>query len=643
MTVRLSRVVLPLILIFLFLSAFQPPILPSENIENRISAPPSTGFKEGIGETPRERSLPAERTPLGPLSPITNYTIDAILIDGSHTVTASTTINYVNHAGVTFDELIFHLYPNAFASTPLVTIQDISYMGASLSYTVGGSDNTLLTVDLASPGPDTLAPGNNVTLELLYQIEVPESGSRFGWYYETSTSQPDFYTYQMGNWHPIIAVYDDRGWHTVPYSMGGESFYQDVATYDVHLTVPEDFVVAATGELQGITSGSGTRTWHWTTGPVREFTWCASPDFYTTSSLVRGVNITSYYLFEHALEGEIALEVAEACIPIFGDLFGPYPWGSLQVVETEIGALGMEYPQLVMIDRVLYGDYDTDYLEVVTAHEIGHEWFPFMVGTDSNAEPWIDEGFASFTEYAYIEYYYSYSDRQSYRGDDFDYYWDYVSDYGDDCINNSMDYWASNYGYYAYVYVKAPLVYDMLRFQVGNDTFYEAIRYIYEQNLHRNFRASDLQDLFEAAVGYSLDWFFDQWVFGSGVVTLNLDSVSVAQDGSSWVLSFNIIQEQITPVALWVPIQIVTEEGVVSTSVWMDAVAVNTYSITLSSFPDRLTLDPADLLLCQYRNWDTGEIPPRLVIQFLMIGAVVLVVIFAVAVIFIWYRRRQKF
>jgi len=70
-------------------------------------------------------------------------------------------------------------------------------------------------------------------------------------------------------------------------------------------------------------------------------------------------------------------------------------------------------------------------------------------------------------------------------------------------------------------------------------------------------------------VGYSLDWFFDRWVFGTGVVTLPLDSVGVAEDGSEWTLTFIIIQEQTVPVALWVPIQVVTADGDVFTSVWI--------------------------------------------------------------------------
>ncbi|MFX1475145.1 MAG: M1 family metallopeptidase [Promethearchaeota archaeon] len=637
---RFSRVVLPLLFLALAITTTHPLTLTSPNFEGGTATLTSREAIGGPDESRREERTPIERVPLSAPSPITNYTIDAILLDGTHTVTATTSINYVNHAGVSLDELVFHLYPNAFDSTPLVTIVDVLYLGASLSYTVGGSDMTILTVDLSTPGPGSVADGNNVTLDLLYQVEVPEGASRFGWYNETDSENPDFYTYQMGNWHPIVAVYDDRGWHMAPYAMGGESFYQDPATYDVNLTVPEDFVVAATGELQGITSGSGTRTWHWTTGPVRDFTWCASPDFLTTSSLVEGVNITSYYLSDHSAEGELALEVAEACIPMYSDLFGPYHWETFQVVETQIGALGMEYPQLIMLDIVLYGGSYSDYLEVVTAHEIGHEWIPYMVGTDSHAEPWIDEGFASFTEYVFLEYEYDYEERQDYRSYDIDYYWSYVSNYGDDCINHSMDYWDTNDGYYAYVYVKGPLVYDMLRIQVGNQTFYEACQYIYDHALHRNIRASDFQTLFEAAVGYSLAWFFDQWVFSSGVVTLSLDSVNAAQVGTNWTLTFNILQDQPQPIALWVPIQVVTEAGSEFTSVWMDAMAVNTYSLSFSSFPRRVILDPESYLLCQYRIQDT--IPFVLLIQYVAIAVIIIILIVVIAYAIIRYRRRHR-
>jgi hypothetical protein len=581
----------------------------------------------------------------GSPSPITNYTIVAVLEDVTHIVEAELTINYVNHASVSLDELVFHLYPNAFGTSGGgIEMNSVLYAGDNLTYAISGADNSLLTVDLVTaPGPGLLDAGENVTLVLSYEVQIPNVADRFGWY-QSSAPQP-MLSYNMGNWHPIVAVYDERGWHTAPYWEFGESFYSDVATYEVHLTVPDAYEVAATGELQGTTTGAGTRTWHWLTGPVRDFTWCASPDYATYSASVNGVNVTSYHAAGHAAGGQRVVQVAAQCLPVYGGLFGPYAWPSLRIVEVEFGAWGMEYPQLVMIDKSLYGDLsEMSNLELTTAHEIGHEWVPFSIGTDSYTEPWIDEGFASFTEYCFAEYVYGSAERRILREYDLSAYWGFALGYGDECINQSVAYWQSQsaYAYVRSVYMKAALVYDMLRYELGNATFYEAWHYVYEQALHQNIRARDLQRLFEEGAGQSLDWFFNPWVFGSGVVTLSVGGATTYEDSAGWTIVFQIYQAQTSPIALRVPVHISTTGGTVVIWVWMNAEPVTTCQISVPTFPSALSLDPEQLLLCRYGTTTVpiGLSPASLLFrQLLVVGAVVLVV--AGALTYLWYRRRH--
>jgi len=577
--------------------------------------------------------------PIGPPHPITNYTIVAVLHTDSHIVAGQTTINYVNHAGVTLNQLVFHLYPNAFRRKGgWITVGEVRYAGSNLTYTISGDDLTVLTVDISSPpGPGPLSPGGNITLTLLYQVQVPNIRDRFGWFYTTSPCE--MLAYNMGNWHPIVSVYDDRGWHKAPYTFMGESFYSEVATYDVALTVPEDYVVAATGELESVTPVSGGRkTWHWTTGPVRDFTWCASPHYRTSSILCDGVNVTSYYAEGHLNGGQQVLQVAHHCLRIYGSLFGPYPWESLRIVEVDFWAGGMEYPQLVMIDTGLYDYYEErSWLEYVTAHEIGHEWVPFSIGTDSNAEPWIDEGFASYCELCFAEYVYGPEERAIWRTHAENGYWSFFFTHGDESINQSIPYWESHSGYVYIVYDKACLVYDMLRHQLGNQTFYQAWHHVYQQALHRNIRAKDLQALFEEAVGYSLDWFFDPWVYGSGVPTLSLSGATAQPGPAGWTLTFQIIQEQEDPIALNVPILVSTTTGSQIIWVWMEAASVTTHTVQLAGMPVTLLLDPEHVIL----RWGGTEgttvaCLPYSVTTILVIGGT-LIAITAIAITLWWY------
>ncbi|MFX1576133.1 MAG: M1 family metallopeptidase [Promethearchaeota archaeon] len=574
--------------------------------------------------------------------PITNYTIFAVLQDWNHIVMANTTIAYVNQADVSFSELYFHLYPNAFQPLGSIEVFNVSYNSHSLSYLITGEDQTILEVDLVSgSGPGVLSPGGILTLVISWQVTVPESQDRFGWYERTDPF--DFLGYNLGNWHPIVAVYDERGWDTKPYSFMGESFYSDVATYNVSLTVPDDYIVAATGELQDITVGASTRDWHFTTGPVRDFTWCASPDYETDSILTQSVNVTSYYVSNHASGGQRVLEVAQQCLEIYGNLFGPYSWDSLAIVETDIWAGGMEYPQLVMIGQPLY-TYSSGLssLAAVTAHEIGHEWVPFTIGTDSYTEPWIDEGFASYCEYAWVEYVYGGTARGDYRQTDYDGYWEYVNTEGDKSINQSMDYWQTTdwYAYGRIVYVKSALLYDMLRHQLGNQTFYDAWQYVYVEAMHRNLRAYSLQELFEEAIGESLDWFFDPWVYGSGIVTLGLSSYSIQAVASGWQINFQIQQYQPTPVRLRIPVSVNHGASTTQTWIWVDAQTSSSCVISTPELPLFMALDPGRVLLCQYRS-DSAILSFALGSPIpLAIGIVVGVVIITLAVVI--YRRRQS-
>ncbi|MGD8544770.1 MAG: M1 family metallopeptidase, partial [Candidatus Bathyarchaeota archaeon] len=430
----------------------------------------------------------SRHTSLKALYPLTNYTIEAVLQTSNQTVNAKTTVNYVNHAPVSLDEVIFHLYPNAFLPEGFITIKSVRYAGLNLSYSISGIDSTILNVSLIiAPGPGSLLPNSNITLELDYQIKIPNRPDRFGWHH---TSSPELLVYNMGNWHPIVAVYDERGWHTAPYISNFESFYSEAAAYLVNITTPDNYVVAATGELQTVTIGPSAKTWSWITGPVRDFTWCASPHYQTSSILVNGVNVISYHLAVHQAGGQRALQIANQCLTIFSSLFGEYPWAALHIVETALTGAGMEYPQLVMISEGLYNDTSIlSSFEKVVVHEIGHQWVPFAIGTDSYTEPWIDEGFASYTELVFIKHVYGALERQNHRRNKLDSYWFFVKEWGDESINRSMDYWMTHTGYSDIVYDKASLVIDMLRNQLGDTTFYQAWQFIYQQAIHRNLRA----------------------------------------------------------------------------------------------------------------------------------------------------------
>src|SRR5690606_17335903 len=288
-------------------------------------------------------------------------------------------------------------------------------------------DGTVLTLAL----PDTLATGEAVTLAMDWRFRVPPSEGAF----RQGTDGEVFY---IGYWYPQMAVYDDvYGWHTDQYLGLGEH-YMGYGDYDVEITAPEGFLVWATGTLENpedvlspqtrtrldrayatdevvhvvtaderaagtstADSPSGTLTWRFAAEDVRDFAFAASDRYVwdATHAAVdqdgdgddEAVLINAFYRPEQAAWarsaefGRFAIEHLSALLDL------PYPYPHMTAVEGLIGG-GMEYPMMTLIggarnDQSLFG---------VTYHEIGHMWFPMIVGSNEKAYTWMDEGLTRY-------------------------------------------------------------------------------------------------------------------------------------------------------------------------------------------------------------------------------------------------------
>jgi hypothetical protein len=139
-----------------------------------------------------------------------------------------------------------------------------------------------------------------------------------------------------------------------------------------------------------------------------------------------------------------------------------------------------------------------------------------------------------------------------------------------------------------------------------------------------------------------LDWFFNQWVFGSGVVTINIGGATAYQDATGWTVTLQIYQSQNPPIALRVPIHAVTVTGTEVTWVSMNAAPVQLCQISVTALPSRLIIDPDQLLLCRYSlaTAYVGLSPNSPLFQQIVIVAVVVLVVVGVLT-YLWYRRRR--
>lgn len=554
-------------------------------------------------------------------------------------------IEYINGETEPLDEVYLHLWPNAFLSATearpdiflsngSITIDSVTdETGLPLPHQI--TEDTNLMVNLS----DSVEPGESTAFRINFSVSIPNSKyMRFGYW-----DKPAIHS--LGNWYPVVAVYDEDGWDTSPYTFMGESFYADVSLFDVNITVPADQVIAALGALtQKIVNPDDTVTWTWKTGMVRDFFFASSPDFEVASRMIGDIEISSYYFQNYTSRGLAALDTAENSVKVFGSLFKPYPYPTLSIVQSLDRYLGMEYPNLVLMGYNLYNEtlYSLADFEEVLSHELGHQWFAYMVGNDPYCEPWLDEGFATYSEIIYFEFVHGPTAKESLLRSRRNSYFSALSD---ESVNHTMEFWESvkiPRAYSPIVYAKGCLIIEMLRLEVGNSTFFEALQKYTDDFLYKNARISDLIAVFEEAAGYDLDWFFEEWIFGRGIPRYSLNSTQAHSLKDGYRLVLNVTQEAY-PKKMLVPFKIVYQEGSETRTAWVNETQ-QTIEFNLDKKPIRVIMDPDYLILRTPRGPISLEVVTRergdnTLLYGILISTVVAI---SLVTIYLWMRRWSR-
>lgn len=339
------------------------------------------------------------------------YKMDLTLDTEEQTIGGHVEYTFTNYSKDNWDKLCFRDYSSLFTSdnkdmfmmnpqgdlTEIKNITDHRY-GIEIDYT-RDTDVSVVWVDLDGD----LKPGEEMTISYDFVAKIPAMADRYG--YTASV-------YNITNFYPIMAMYDDDGgWSHEAFYTLGECFYSVVSDYDVDLTVPENMIVLSTGVEKDESKKDGQKTISYEATCVRDFVFSASNSFTITEGDYKDTHIRIAYKGTgdpEDLTGTHALKCATDSLAVFGEAFGEYPYPDLEVILAPIDAGGMEYPNLVQIsyDYVpgLSEDDLEDALDIVIAHEIGHQWFMGIVGSNSGNEPWLDESLASFTEFVYEKY-----------------------------------------------------------------------------------------------------------------------------------------------------------------------------------------------------------------------------------------------
>jgi hypothetical protein len=365
-----------------------------------------------------------------------DYRIDAAIDPKNAVLAADEVITYTNNSPDTLDALWLQLDQNAYKkdsrahafSTRAATGTTDGYVFDSIELAPGRKAQTVIAdarmqVRLAQP----LKPHARLALHIRYHFTIPgEFGGRMG---HGPSKHGEIY--DLAQWYPRMAVYDDlRGWDTLPYL--ASEFYLEYGDFDYSVTVPADMLVAGSGELvnpeQVLTPDererlarahasdatvtirgadelanraglAGTRTWHFKMASTRDISFSASGAFVWDAARIRlpqGKSALAMSFYPPESGGAAAwgrsTEYLKDSVENFSRRWFPYPWPNAINVGGPVS--GMEYPG-ILFDGM---DEKGKVLFWVTAHEIGHSWFPMIVGSNERRDPWIDEGFNTFID-----------------------------------------------------------------------------------------------------------------------------------------------------------------------------------------------------------------------------------------------------
>jgi hypothetical protein len=414
-------------------------------------------------------------------------------------------------------------------------------------------DDTMMYVDLATPIP----PGGTTTLDLAYAFNVPEHGAdRMG---------RDGSLYEIAQWYPRMAVYDDvRGWNTDPYLGQGE-FYLEYGDFDYEVTVPAGYIVAGTGALQNpeqvltpvqrsrlaaavksdstmaivtpeeLASGAarprrdGMLTWRFRAERVRDVAWAASPEYQWDASGWDGILAQAYYRPSADATWKDAAKMSRYSILEYSKRWYPYAYPQISAVEGPVS--GMEYPMVAMEAR---GDDLEDLYNVVT-HEIGHMWYPMTVGSNERRYAWMDEGFNTFIN--------TFSEEDYWKRDDSDvrrHETGFVTSLDQTPTAQPIMTPANRYrttnNLGSLAYMKPSIVLLALRNKVlGAEVFDTAFREYTRRWAFKHPQPADFFRTMEEVSGRDLAWFWRSFFYTTAVLDQSVETVAQGPDGGALV------------------------------------------------------------------------------------------------------------
>ncbi|MBU1661000.1 MAG: hypothetical protein KKD28_05960, partial [Chloroflexi bacterium] len=443
---------------------------PADRMETWSSPTPIVATDTPV--PPTETRIPstpmvAQSTPTLPptLAPTLNtatlpppqYVISATLDYGWRVLTIEQDIVYPNTSSEFIPTLMLVVQPNWYPDVFHLT--DLAWGDGQPV-----QDYTLDGIRLQIPLAEALTPGKTLQLSLTYELTLPLLSALEGF-----GPNPFGYTSRQTNltdWYPFVPPYiEGRGWLVHNPWFYGEHLVYPLADFEVEIRItdaPDGIVIAASA----LDEGDGDVHVYRMEGS-RNFVWSASPEYRVFQEQVGEVSVLGYAFPYDVIPGEAAFTATVDALELYTQLFGPYPFESLSMVQADFDH-GMEYQGLYFLSKAFYSTYEgsaASYLVTIAAHETSHQWWFGLVGSDQALEPWLDEALATYSERLFLENLYP---------EALDWWWNYrVSWYEPTGWVDTSIYDAGGYlPYRNAVYLNGALFLEDLRALVGDEAFF---------------------------------------------------------------------------------------------------------------------------------------------------------------------------
>ncbi len=578
-----------------------------------------------------------------------NYKIQVKLDDVNHTLDANETIVYKNNSPDELKELWFHIWPNAYSdrntalakqklengSTKLyfATEEEKGFID-SLKFNV---DGTTVKWELHPEWKDvcklilneSLKPNSSIIISTPFHVKIPSAEfSRLG-----HTGQ----AYYVTQWYPKPAVYDNKGWHAMPFLDQGE-FYSEYGSFDVSITLPKNYVVGATGdlvdgenELQWLNKNADTtktitefskdmsfpksesefKTLTYKQTNVHDFAWFADKRFHVLKGEVETPHthnkVTTWTMFTNN-EAKLwmnSIEYMNDAIYYYSLWNGDYPYKQCTAIDGTIAAGGgMEYPNITIIGE----SRNAFTLEDVIVHEVGHNWFYGLLGSNERNHGWMDEGINSFNEMRYVMTKYppeKFGNKNIFQGfsslgkltgiDEMSFkdaenleYRITAAINADQPINiTSEKFMYVNYG--TIMYSKTALVFDYLKNYLGDSLFDKCMQRYFDEWHYKHPYPDDLRKIFEETSGKGLDWFFNDLINTNKKIDYSI--CKEKKSGDDYTLTLSNCSEVNSPLMISA-----MKENKVVTSKWIDGFEKQQEVTLRCDSCDHFQIDPGNTI-----------------------------------------------